>query len=147
LSNVALAVAVLSLTGCEPNGSRDAVQLAETPFSAILPGVDDAVQHALRRGKPTVAEFGSTICVGCREMKAVLAALRAEHGSDLTIVDIDLIRQKSEGYMQRYRIQVMPTQIFYDAQGRELSRHMGAITAPEILARLGVGASADGATR
>jgi thioredoxin 1 len=44
------------------------------------------------------------------------------------------------GYLQRYRIQLMPTQVFFDAQGRETSRHMGKISAGEILARLEEGA-------
>ena len=32
----------------------------------------------------------------------------------------------------------MPTQVFFDAQGRETGRHMGKISGGEILARLGV---------
>jgi thioredoxin 1 len=97
---------------------------------------DDAVQQALRAGKPTVVEFGANACASCREMKPVLEALRREHGSRIAVVDVDLIQQKQAGYIQRYRIQLMPTQVFFDAQGRETGRHLGSISAKKILARL-----------
>lgn len=98
----------------------------------------DAVQLALARGKPVVAEFGANACAACREMKPVLETLRREHGQRIEVVDVDLLADRRAGYLQRYRIQLMPTQIFYDAQGREVGRHMGAIGADEVLARLGV---------
>jgi len=97
---------------------------------------DDAVQHALRAGKPTVAEFGANACVQCREMKPVLEALRREHGERIAVVNVDLIAQKEANYIQRYRIQLMPTQIFFDAQGREIGRNLGKLSGEEILARL-----------
>jgi thioredoxin 1 len=104
---------------------------------------DDAVQRALRAGKPTVAEFGANACAQCREMKPVLEALRREHGERIAVVNVDLIVQKEANYIQRYRIQLMPTQIFFDAQGREIGRNLGKLSGEEILARLQLkGASA-----
>ncbi len=97
---------------------------------------EDAVQQALRAGKPTVAEFGANACASCREMKPVLEALRRVHGERIAVVEVDLIAQRQMGYIQRYRIQLMPTQVFFDAQGRETGRHMGTISGAEILARL-----------
>jgi len=101
---------------------------------ATQPGAD-AVQAALARGKPVVAEFGSVSCVSCREMKPILAELQRSHGERLTVVDIDVLKERQ--YLARYRIQLMPTQVFFDAQGREIGRHMGKISGDEILARLG----------
>jgi thioredoxin 1 len=96
---------------------------------------EDAVQAALARGKPVVAEFGSVHCVSCREMKPILAELQRTHGAKLTVVDIDVLKERQ--YLARYRIQLMPTQVFFDEQGREIGRHMGKITGDEILARFG----------
>jgi thioredoxin 1 len=105
------------------------------PPLAHGPAADDAVQQVLRSGKPTVVEFGANNCTSCREMKPVLARLAREHGDHIGVVDIDLL--KTTGYVSAYKIQLMPTQVFFDAQGRETSRHMGKISAQEILARLG----------
>lgn len=99
---------------------------------------DDAVQRVLREGKPTVAEFGANACAACREMKPVLQALRREHGERIAVVDVDLIAQREHNYIQRYGIQLMPTQIFFDAQGREIGRNLGKLSGEQILARLRV---------
>ena len=100
-----------------------------------LDGIDE-VQETLRLGKPTVVEFGANACATCRDMKPVLEALRHEHGARISVLDIDIA--KSRDYIARYRIQLMPTQVFFDAQGREIGRNMGKISAGEILAQLGV---------
>ncbi len=107
------------------------------------PGVNgvsgtDAVQTALRAGKPTLVEFGANACAACREMKLILKDLRQTDGERITIVEVDLMARKEADYIWRYRIQLMPTQVFFDAQGRETSRHMGKISAEDILARLQV---------
>jgi len=84
--------------------------------------------------KPVVAEFGANSCESCRAMKPVLGALAREHGERVTVVDIDLL--KNTAYASRYKIQLMPTQVFFDAQGREIGRHMGKISGNEILSML-----------
>lgn len=127
------AAAYAWLQEAAPTAAAGVVAAAAAP-DAAQPG-DDAVRAALARGKPVVAEFGSVSCVGCREMKPVLAELQRTHGEKLTVVDIDVLKERQ--YLARYRIQLMPTQVFFDAQGREIGRHMGTISGDEILARLG----------
>jgi len=94
------------------------------------------VRTALRLAKPAVVEFGANACASCREMKPILEALQREHGERISVLNIDIL--KTRGYISRYRIQLMPTRVFFDAQGREIGRNMGGISAGEILARLGV---------
>jgi len=111
-------------------------QRALAPDAQSDAATSDAVQQALRLGKPVVAEFGANSCDNCRAMKPVLSALAREHGERMTVVDIDL--RKTTGYASRYQIQLMPTQVFFDAQGREIGRHAGLISGDEILARLNI---------
>ncbi|MDP1647316.1 MAG: thioredoxin family protein [Rubrivivax sp.] len=113
---------------------------AATAAAPVQDVVQDVVQVALQAGKPTVAEFGANACASCREMKPVLEALRREHGERIAVVEVDLIAQRAGGYIQRYGVQLMPTQVFFDASGREIGRHMGTISGAEILARLQGGA-------
>ena len=96
----------------------------------------DDVQRLLQLGKPAVVEFGANACASCREMKPILEALQREHGERIAILSIDIL--KSRAYASRYRIQLMPTQVFFDAQGREIGRNLGKISGGEILAQLGV---------
>jgi thioredoxin 1 len=108
------------------------------PVQGVQAGEEggDAVQQAWRLGKPVVVEMGANSCESCREMKLVLGALAREHGERVTVVEIDLM--KSPGYASRYGIQLIPTQLLFDAQGREIGRHIGKLSGDEILARLNV---------
>lgn len=107
---------------------------ATRPDSATHP--EDPVETALRRGRPSLVQFGANACAACREMKPVIETLQREHGARFTVMSVDLIAQKHRGYLQRFRIQLMPTQVFFDAAGIETHRNMGTMTAAAILARL-----------
>jgi thioredoxin 1 len=133
----ALAIAVLGLAAAA--GAMSYVLLGRGTARAAEAGrfdEADEVRQTLRLGKPTVVEFGANACATCRDMKPVLEALRREHGARISVLDVDIL--KTRDYIARYRIQLMPTQVFFDAQGREIGRNMGRISGGEILARLGV---------
>jgi thioredoxin 1 len=96
----------------------------------------NAFALSVGQGRPTVIEFGASACASCRDMKVVLEALRKTHGTQIGVAEVDLLKQREA--IGQYRIQVMPTQIFFDAEGREIGRHVGVIDGAGILARLGV---------
>jgi thioredoxin 1 len=135
-SALAAVAAALGLGAVLVHFAEPAAPVAASAAAPAEPAAD-AVQRALAAGKPTVVEFGANACASCREMKPVLAALRREHGERIEVVEVDLIAQKHEAdYIRRYRIALMPTQVFFDARGRETGRNMGRISGAEILARL-----------
>ena len=113
----------------------DTVASAPAPSGQFVAEADE-VQRALLLGKPAVVEFGANACASCREMKPILEALQREHGERISVLNIDILKMR--GYIWRYKIQLMPTQVFFDAQGREIGRNTGKVSAGEILARLGV---------
>jgi hypothetical protein len=45
------------------------------------------------------------------------------------------------GAAKTYGIQMMPTQVFFGPDGREVWRHMGKLTEAEVIARLGIDAA------
>lgn len=94
----------------------------------------DAVQLVLQAGKPTIVEFGANNCVSCREMKPVLHALAQD--SRIAVADVDILKERA--YISNYQIRLMPTQVFYNVQGVEIGRHMGKISAEDILTQLGL---------
>ena len=114
-----------------PAGMPDAAVPANASGQGAAP---DAVQRILAAGKPTVVEFGANNCVSCREMKPVLHALALD--PRIAVADVDILKER--GYISRYQIRLMPTQVFYNAKGEETGRHMGKISGEDILARLGV---------
>jgi len=99
------------------------------------PGVK-LVQNATASGLPTIAEFGAATCASCREMKVVLdgVARRTQGRAHVLVIDIT----KDWDAAQMFRIQLMPTQVFFDTNGREVGRHMGKLSEAEVIARLGI---------
>lgn len=104
--------------------------------TAAQPPAVRQVESARQSGMPTVVEFGSEACASCRTMQRVMAgvARKAERRAQVLVMDI----LKQDGLIGEYRIKVMPTQVFFDAAGRETGRHMGVLTEADVLARLQV---------
>lgn len=83
---------------------------------------------------PALYEFGAGHCYACKEMAKVLAELQASHGDQ---VEIRLVyADKEMDLFRQYKVMMIPTQVFIDAQGKEVDRHMGALTKDEVLQKL-----------
>jgi thioredoxin 1 len=66
-------------------------------------------------------------------MAPILEQLSVDHAGRLEIRFIDVWHAPEEG--EAYAIKMIPTQIFYGADGRELARHEGFISREDILAK------------
>lgn len=84
-------------------------------------------------GLPTLVELGMDSCAACKAMQGVLDELRAAHPGVLQLVQINI--NERPGVVPDWRILAIPTQVLLDAQGRELDRHIGFISADAIRAR------------
>jgi thioredoxin 1 len=80
---------------------------------------------------PTMIDVGAKECTPCKMMVPILEELENEYTQALRVEFIDV--WKNPGAEQKYRIRAIPTQIFYDASGKELSRHLGYISKEQIL--------------
>lgn len=81
-------------------------------------------------GKPGIVELGSDSCANCRAMAKVVAELRERHGESLRVDSHDIRRNPQA--LSIWEIKAIPTVIFVDAEGRELARHVGYLSADEI---------------
>lgn len=91
-----------------------------------------ASEAATVRGARLV-ELGSTSCTSCKAMHEELALLREECGTSIVVEEIDVWRDEEAG--KRYGVSAIPTQVFLDADGRELDRHVGFIARSDIRTR------------
>ncbi len=91
------------------------------------------LEQALSSGKPTLAEFGWRTCIPCKEMKPILEELALEYQGKLNVVIIEVYEH--EELTRQNEIMVIPTQIFFDSNGREVTRHMGFWPKEEIIAQ------------
>ncbi|MBX3736541.1 MAG: thioredoxin family protein [Candidatus Didemnitutus sp.] len=89
----------------------------------------DAAKPAL----PRLVDLGAGKCIPCKQMKPILAELQRDYADQFETVFIDVWENRDEG--KRYGIRLIPTQIFYDATGKERYRHEGFIAKKDILAK------------
>lgn len=100
-----------------------------------------ATPEASSTGMPMVAEkalprlvdLGADRCVPCKLMMPVLEQLRRDFPTQLEVVFIDVWKDRAAG--EKHGVNIIPTQIFFDATGRELFRHEGFFSREEILAK------------
>ncbi len=88
---------------------------------------------------PKLLDLGATTCVPCKAMVPVLDGLRTDYAGKLDVEFIDIWKNHEAG--EAWHVAVMPTQVFFAADGKELVRHEGFISRADILAqwkRLGV---------
>jgi thioredoxin 1 len=99
----------------------------------------------LPTGRPCVLELGSDGCEACRALDKVLATIAPRLRGKVALVRIDTDRYPQEAV--RWRLRLIPTLIFLDAQGKEVRRHEGYLPADQLLKRvasLGPGRPSEG---
>ena len=102
-------------------GVRDDQQVATDP------GVADESRL------PRLLELGADKCVPCKMMAPILEELRVEYAAALNVEFIDVWKRPEAAGL--YNIQLIPTQIFFDASGKEVFRHQGFFAKADILAK------------
>ncbi len=102
---------------------------------AELPSASDAViKQALTSGKPAVIDLGARACIPCKKMAPILESLSAEYQGKASVLFIDVREDNAAG--EKFRIQMIPTQIFFNAQGKEVKRHIGFMDKADIVKEL-----------
>lgn len=90
-------------------------------------------------GMVTMIDLGAKKCIPCKMMAPILVKLEKEYRGRAAIVFIDVWEHNEQA--DRFKIRSMPTQIFFDATGREVSRHTGFLSEEgikKILTAMGV---------
>ncbi len=91
------------------------------------------------QGMPRLLDLGSKGCTACTMLEPVLEELRINYAGQLQVDFIDV--WEHEQVATDYGIEIIPVQIFFDANGQELYRHQGFISARDIakkFAELGI---------
>ncbi|VGO17387.1 Thioredoxin C-2 [Pontiella desulfatans] len=82
---------------------------------------------------PRLLDLGAGKCVPCKTMAPILDEMKETFAGQLDVVFIDV--WENEGVGGKYGIRMIPTQIFFDAEGKELFRHEGFYAREDMLAK------------
>jgi thioredoxin 1 len=130
---VVLAIVVAVVVVIKNGGSASDVEQKTTPQAAPA-----------KTGIPRLLDLGSVTCIPCKMMAPILEELKKEYAGRLQVEFIDVWENPKAG--REHNINLIPTQIFFDASGKELWRHEGFISKEDILAKwkeLGVSLATD----
>jgi thioredoxin 1 len=101
------------------------------------PKISDSLQNISKTAVKTQAklpkllDLGADKCIPCKMMKPILDELKTEYTGKLDVEFIDVWENPKES--EKYGIKLIPTQIFYDPEGKEFQRHEGFISKEDIL--------------
>jgi len=131
---VALLLVTAACSGCNTaaNQSPTPTHIQDTGSPPNLASI--SLMQVLGNGKPTLAEFGWRNCVPCKQMKPILEELAVEYESKLNVVIVEVYDHMD--LTRQYQIMTIPTQIFFDSSGKEITRHIGFWSKEEIIAQL-----------
>jgi thioredoxin 1 len=79
----------------------------------------------------TMVDLGAHKCIPCKMMAPIIEELKKEYAGRASIIFIDVWEHREQA--KRFGIQAIPTQIFYDKEGKEFSRHVGFMDKKSIL--------------
>jgi len=82
---------------------------------------------------PKLLDLGATSCIPCKMMAPILEEMKKDYAGVLQVEFIDVWKDPAAG--TKYGIEQIPTQIFFDAEGKERFRHVGFFGKEGILAK------------
>jgi thioredoxin 1 len=129
---VVLIIAVITVLTIKREISEQVTGAVTTEVAA---NIDESTRpnQLVSKELPRLLDLGSDQCIPCKMMAPVLEELKTEYAGKLQVDFIDVWKDPEQAGI--YDIKLIPTQIFYDASGKELFRHEGFYSKEDILTR------------
>lgn len=103
-----------------------AKQLAAKPKNPLT--------EALQNGLPTVLDLGADSCVPCQMMMPIFEELEKELKGKANVILLQTADYRD--LSNKYKVRVIPTQIFFDQNGEQYWRHEGFLSKEDIISKL-----------
>ncbi|QBG48982.1 thioredoxin [Verrucomicrobia bacterium S94] len=136
---VLLVVAVIAVVGIKNKKNHAAPEIAgcEGGVCTLPIPQEKVVQEAAEADAPVdsplpkLLDLGAGKCIPCKMMAPILDEMKETFAGQLDVEFIDVWENQEAG--QQYGIRMIPTQIFFDADGQELFRHEGFYAREDML--------------
>lgn len=93
-----------------------------------------AVPQVPAKGMVTMVDLGASGCIPCMMMSEIVDSLQKQYKGKAAIYFINIRNHPEEG--QKFGIKMIPTQIFYDKNGKEVYRHVGVMLKGAVIGKL-----------
>ncbi len=105
-------------------------------FLFLVPPVFSASQAEIPvNDMVTMVDLGAKKCIPCKMMAPILEKLTKQYEGKAAIIFIDVWEHRDQA--EKFGVRSIPTQIFYDKNGKEVYRHQGFLGEDAIIEQLG----------
>jgi len=118
---------------CEPGSDQKAPTPKETAAEGTVL-VTNKLDLDFSRHLITFIELGADKCIPCKAMQPIMKEIAAEYKGKVQVVFYDVWKDPEPA--RKYAIQLIPTQVFIDKNGKEVFRHTGLFPKDELVAFL-----------
>lgn len=107
--------------------------IAGVLFARVPAGAAGPAMVVPVKGMVTLVDVGAASCIPCKMMAPILEKLEKKYDGKAAVIFIDVRHYPDQA--RQLGIQGIPTQIFYDARGKEVQRHIGYMSEAAIVAQ------------
>lgn len=86
------------------------------------------------KGMITMIDLGAKKCIPCKMMAPILEKMEKNYKGKAAIIFIDVWKNRDQA--GRFGIRAIPTQIFFNKEGKEVYRHVGFMGETAIIEQL-----------
>jgi thioredoxin 1 len=130
---IVLVLAIVAVLVAKNADRKDEPANRPAAIEAAVIEPDGVAAGNQEKALPRLLDLGAGKCVPCKAMEPILEDLKTTCAGKLEVQFIDVWENPDAG--EKYGINLIPTQIFYDAAGNELFRHEGFFARDDILAK------------
>ena len=95
----------------------------------------EATSESVKKVLPKLLDLGAEKCLPCIKLAPILVELEKEYKGVMDVEFIDVWQPENKEAAVKHKIQTIPTQIYFDEQGKEIWRHVGFISKEDLLAK------------
>ena len=85
-------------------------------------------------GGPKILEFDRKFCPICKASERVILAVKGRYPGQFEVEKLYI--DEAEALFRRYKVAIVPTQVFLDAAGKEVGRHEGVFKPDALIQKL-----------
>lgn len=113
------------------SSTKEETKTNNTGIWALDVKADFKKEDVLNSGYPALLDIGGAECIPCKSMRSVLEELNEEWQGKIVVNFVDY--WKYPDLAKQFNFSSIPTQFFYDKDGKLYTTHVGAITKAEVI--------------
>ena len=116
-------------------GRLSVLMLLLLGWMCLIPGLPVLAQTTTAPiVQPKILEFDRKLCSYCQASERVILAVKDRYPGQFGVEKLYI--DEADAVFRRYKVAIVPTQVFLDAAGQEVGRHQGVYKEDTLIQKL-----------